>query len=169
MRLIRKSQSGSIILCANIVSDLCAYKGSLTLAPGKTYDPPLGKPGILTNQGEAGRLSLQRTVRVPGAAGGYAAFDDIHGYGWRLVVLGAQPEALRLSVENYRFFSSALAGKVVYISEEDDITGGYREWFEGHMGHDCTVLVRPDFYVFGHSPCSGVDDLVNDLRSKLGG
>ncbi len=94
-------------------------------------------------------------------------FDQVHGYGWRLLNLGDRSIESLLSEELTRYFSTALSGRCVSISAEEDFEGEYRDWFHTHMALDHVVLIRPDFYVFGHAPTEEVDTLVQNLRSKL--
>lgn len=125
--------------------------------PGRSYDPPLGRPGILTDQPESGHLGLQRKLKLPN--GDKVLFDGVHGYGWRLISLGDTPVVL--GEEAAEVFAS-LGGKCVSISDDEDYEGEYREWFTTAMAVGDAVLVRPDFYVFGHAPVVGdeVDQLV---------
>jgi len=136
-------------------------------APSGGYDPPLGQPGTLTSQTEAGHLSLQRRLTICGQA--YKPlFDEVHGYGWRLLTLDDSTIEESISPDSRDFFFRALGGKCISIMDEQDSEGEYREWFKGHMGLDHVILIRPDFYVFGHAPKGDVEGLVRELRTKLG-
>lgn len=66
------------------------------------------------------------------------------------------------------FFQRVLGGRCICISDQEDCAGEYREWFGNEMGLDHAVLVRPDFYVFGHAQMSKVNALVADLRATMG-
>lgn len=72
-----------------------------------------------------------------------------------------------LSEESRAFFAGTLGGKCISVSSGEDVKGEYRRWFEEDMGLDHAVLIRPDFYVFGHAPKSQVNALVQELRSKM--
>lgn len=65
------------------------------------------------------------------------------------------------------FFLEGLGGKCVNIARENDVTGEYTEWFERDLGKDHVVLIRPDFYNFGHTEVSDVNALVGLLKSKM--
>ncbi len=136
-------------------------------APGAGYDPPLGQPGILTSQPEAGHLSFQRRLRVRDQTE-QPLFDDVHGYGWFLLAYGNKSVESQLLDEDREFFLDGLKGQCVNISAEEDVSGEYRDWFADHMELDSVVLIRPDFYIFGHAPSAEVNGLVQDLRKKLG-
>ncbi len=88
----------------------------------------------------------------------------MHGYGWFLLSPSRTPV---LSAESTAFFVDTLGGKIVSVSLEEDVEGGYAAWFDG-LGSDQVVLVRPDFYVFGHAAMPEVDALVGELQAKLG-
>ena len=95
-------------------------------------------------------------------------FDSVHGYGWRLISYGPDSVEARLSQNSTELFMRTLGGRCVHITPEQDEEGEYRDWFENQLGSDHVVLVRPDFYIFGHAPAGEVDGLVNELRVKLG-
>ena len=140
---------------------------SLHIAPGRVYNPPLGRPGLLTSQLEAGHLALHRRLKIhPGTEG--TLFDEVYGYGWCLLNIGNRSVQSRLSKESQQFFVDTLRGQCVNVSAEEDSDGEYHNWFAKHMGLDHVVLIRPDFYVFGHAPMDDVEELVDDLRQKLG-
>lgn len=134
-------------------------------APPKGFDPPLGKPGLLTDQKESGHLSLHRPLKIGDTA--TAWFDQVHGYGWRLVSMSTVPLDGLLDEQSREFFLSRLNGKCVNIKPEEDTTGEYTRWFEQDLGADHVVLVRPDFYNFGHVHVDEVNALVSQLRSKM--
>jgi hypothetical protein len=123
--------------------------------PGRRFDPPLGRPGTLTAQPEAGKLSLHRRLATGGPK---PWFDAVHGYGWMLVTMEKTPD---LTGDAAAFFKT-LGGKGVSISADED-DGEYAEWFAS-IGND-VVLVRPDFYVFGHGP--DANKLVDELRGMM--
>jgi hypothetical protein len=135
------------------------------LAPPKGFDPPLGKPGLLTDQEESGRLSLHRQLKIGEDDSSW--YDQIYGYGWRLVTMSPVPLESLLNDEARHLFIDRLSGKCINIKPEEDITGEYSEWFEKDLGQDHVVLIRPDFYNFGHAHVSEVNTLVGQLRSKM--
>ena len=73
-----------------------------------------------------------------------------------------------LSKASRDFFLQQLRGRCARISETEDVTGEYREWFHEQSRSDHAVLIRPDFYVFGHSELKDVDSLIDDPRIKMG-
>ena len=120
----------------------------------------------MTDQKASGHLSLQRRLRIDRSSED-RWFDDVYGYGWRLVSFGTDIEA-SLSSASKTFFLQNLGGICVNVTQQADSSGEYRKWFECDLGVDHVVLVRPDFYVFGHVHRSQVDCLVDELRSKMG-
>lgn len=134
-------------------------------APPKGFDPPLGKPGTLTDQTESGRLSLHRPLAVDGNSPRF--YDQIYGYGWRLVTMDPAPLETLLTEESRQFFLQHLSGRCINITPQEDITGEYARWFNEDLGDGHVVLIRPDFYNFGHAPATEVNQLVADLRAKL--
>lgn len=143
-------------------------RGLTIEAPPQLYNPPLGKPGILTDQKEAGELSLQRPLKVLLGVEDQPLFDAVHGYGWVLLNLGDTSVDSKLSRESRQFFTDVLGGKCISISSSQDYHGEYHAWFGNRMGLDHVVLIRPDFYVFGHVTTDKVDELVQELRTKMG-
>lgn len=84
-----------------------------------------------------------------------------------LITYGDKSVEERLSVESRDFFVDVLKGKCVAVTAEEDDHGEYREWFSDGLGLDHVVLVRPDFYVFGHASAQEVNDLVEQLRDMM--
>lgn len=72
-----------------------------------------------------------------------------------------------LDADARRFFLDSLGGKCVNIKPEEDVTGEYTQWFENDLGKDHAILIRPDFYNFGHTEVSNVNSLVRELQSKM--
>ena len=140
----------------------------LAAAPENGYDPPLGQPGILTTQSEAGRLSLQRTIRVKKGLEAAGLFDEVFGYGWILLTISEDPLEAQLDPVSHRFFCEDLKGKCISIRPEQDHEAEYQRWFATAMRPGDVVLIRPDFYVFGHCPQKDLDTLLRDLRTKIG-
>lgn len=144
---------------------LLAISDDEKVAPPKGFDPPIGRPGILTDQPCAGRLSLQRKLRRQ-EDGQEAWFDHAHGYGWRLLVFDhALPEQF-LDAKARSFFVDKLGGRVASITKEEDYTGDYSAWFDS-IGKDTAILVRPDFYVYGYAAFDQMSELVLSLQTKL--
>lgn len=118
----------------------------------------------MTDQQEAGCLSLHRPLRHGDAT---AWFDQIHGYGWRLVTMSPVPLENLLEADAREFFVDNLAGKCVNIRPDEDVSGEYEQWFQRDLGQDHVVLIRPDFYIFGHTEVADVNMLVRQLQSKM--
>ena len=99
------------------------------------------------------------TQLVQGKDGG-RRFDEVHGNGWRLVVLGADVERIG---GNERAWFESIGGRVVALADPDP---RFIRWFSEH---DTTyALQRPDFYLYGTAPTAQVATiLLDDLRSHL--
>lgn len=122
----------------------------------------------MTIQPEAGTLSLQRRLNVNHGTKPQPWFDDVHGYGWRLLSLGDHSVESQLSDRSREFLVRQLGGRCVNVTAEQDSDGEYRDWFDTQMGTDHALLVRPDFYVFGHAASGEVNGMIEELRSKMG-
>lgn len=143
---------------------MSSHDAALTSAPASVHQPSLGRPGLLTEQPEAGKLSLQRPLKHGERL---MLFDQVHGCGWRLLSLGHTSVEAGLSADSRSFFTGVLGGRCISVSPEEDVCGEYTRWFADDMGADHVVLIRPDFYVFGHAPVAGVNGLVQLLKAKV--
>ena len=87
-------------------------------------------------------------------------FDDVHGAGWRLLTIDADP--IELDADTHHWFAS-IGGAVVAVPPEDPT---YRRWFHEHPS--TAALQRPDFHLYGTaaSPAEAVA-LVDHLRTRL--
>lgn len=94
-------------------------------------------------------------------------FDQVHGCGWRLLNIGPKSLESHLSHDARDFFCGVLGGTCISVSSDEDVGGEYSQWFANDMGRDHVVLIRPDFYVFGHASVSEVNDLVQQLKAKM--
>lgn len=94
--------------------------------------------------------------------------DEIYGSCWKLLSLAgtSPPIADQLQPIMKDFFNN-LDGKIIEITEAQDVTGGYQTWFTEHIGVGHVVVVRPDFYVFGHAHVREVNTLLDSLRAAL--
>lgn len=113
-------------------------------------------------------MSLQRRLKAAQDGQSCNLFDKVHGYGWRLLNFGADSATDMLSEESKAFFIRILGGKCISVAPEQDFEGEYQSWFTDNLGLDHVVLIRPDFYVFGHAPAQEVNGLVEQLREMLG-
>lgn len=102
-----------------------------SLRGGALAEPPDGLTGTLAPQG---RILLDgRVVR----------FDDALGSGWTLL---ARPDVdVHLGVPEESLLHG-LGGRVVQLSEAQDVDGVYRDFFESHGV--VAILYRPDFRIF---------------------
>ena len=127
------------------------------VGPEPTPVPPL--PGIEAGVVEAGSPHAG-SLFVQGAVGG-RRFDDVHGAGWRLVAIDAEP--LELDPATSRWFAS-IGGRVVTVPADDPV---YGRWFDEH--HATAALQRPDFHLYGTAASpAGAAALVERLRAGLG-
>ena len=99
------------------------------------------------------------TQFVQGLDGG-SRFDEVHGNGWRLVVLGADVECIG---RDERTWFESIGGRVVALGDPDAL---FSKWF---ARHDTTcALQRPDFYLYGTAPtAAAATQLLADLRRHL--
>ena len=120
-----------------------------------TDAPPL--PGITDGIIDPGSPHAG-TVFVQGSA--YATrFDDVHGAGWRLVTIDAEPIALDPVTRDW--FAS-IGGRIVTVAGYE----AYDRWF---TEHDATAaLQRPDFHLYGTAAsAAGAATLIDHLRTRL--
>jgi 3-(3-hydroxy-phenyl)propionate hydroxylase len=115
----------------------------------------------------AGELALQAPVRRDGATG---ASDEILGWGFTLMVRGADPAAL-LSDEQRAFLAELPANLAGFGGEPaangfEDVDGAFAAFFD-ELGVEA-ILVRPDFTIFGGvRSLDEVPALVDALRQRL--
>jgi flavoprotein hydroxylase len=123
-------------------------------------DKPAGRPepakplsgGLLHESPGAGVVVPQGRVRVGETTG---LFDDVVGRGF--VLLTTEPGGSE--------FLAELGTHVVRLDETVDVDDVYRP-FLARFGA-ASVLVRPDYHVFGTAGPGGLDTLVDDLRDRL--
>ena len=87
-------------------------------------------------------------------------FDETHGNGWRLLLLGVDVAGLG---SKERTWFDSLGGRVVVLEDPDPV---FARWF---AEHDITAaLQRPDFYLYGTAATVGdATSLLSDLRRHL--
>jgi hypothetical protein len=87
-------------------------------------------------------------------------FDEEHGNGWRLVVLGADVDCIG---REQRAWFESIGGCIVALADPDPM---FVRWF---AEHDTTcALQRPDFYLYGTAPtAAAATSLLADLRNHL--
>jgi resorcinol 4-hydroxylase (NADPH) len=127
-------------------------------------EPRLGYAGLYQiTDDHAGYLSPQGRVRRDGREG---LFDDVARKGWQLLVRprGEQVELDASSRALVRELGISVAA-FGPSGDTEDLDDVYASWFD-RLGTDA-ILVRPDFYVFGTSPLSGLDALLASARTAL--
>jgi flavoprotein hydroxylase len=146
------------IICVPNPAEAAARDDAMALAVGDEPAPAPGLPDITTGfihptVPHAGRQLVQGTDRG-------RPFDDVHGTGWRLVVLGADFAAIG---GDERAWFESIGGRVVALGDPDPL---YVRWF---AEHDTTcALQRPDFYLYGTAPTvATATTLLADLRNHL--
>jgi 2-polyprenyl-6-methoxyphenol hydroxylase-like FAD-dependent oxidoreductase len=131
--------------------------------PSSAILPRLG-PGINLDDRHGGTLAVGGQV---GYAGKLGHFDDVIGTGFVLLARGADPMT-SLSPQSAALFQG-LGGIAVGFGTDcgaDDVAAAYGRWFD-ELDVD-TVLVRPDFYVFGTAKgANGADSLVQALAARI--
>lgn len=131
--------------------------------PPDGFDPPLGRPGVFTDQDSAAKLSLHRRLKT--TSGGVEWADKLlGGLRWTLLTNDAALRH-RLSSETAKRFEHALNGALVVVAPEQDISGEYGAWLR-ELDADA-VLVRPDFYVYGAARSHTVEALLEDAFLRL--
>jgi 3-(3-hydroxy-phenyl)propionate hydroxylase len=111
-------------------------------APPPPAEPTLVSGVLHPGDPLAGSLAPQSLVRHAGKEG---RFDDLFGWGFQLIGWRCNP-ADHLRADELRFLER-IGTAVVGLSEENDVTGAYAEFFHGHQ--ILGLLARPDFVVFG--------------------
>jgi 2-polyprenyl-6-methoxyphenol hydroxylase-like FAD-dependent oxidoreductase len=146
----------------------------LSAARGASEDQPMPAPSIPSMRSElvaedtplAGTLSIQADVELAGERG---RFDDVVGHGFVLIGRGGDPA--RTLPEEARDYLSSLGSRTAHFGSDEegafhDVTGAYERWLADV--DVTTVLVRPDFYVYGSAR---TDDellvLIDRLRAGL--
>jgi flavoprotein hydroxylase len=86
-------------------------------------------------------------------------FDDVHGAGWRLIVVGHAP---KIDDEVARWFDT-IGGRIVTVAADDPVYGSWS------TTHSCTAaLQRPDFHLYGTAADpSQTSALLSELRDRI--
>ena len=147
------------VICVPDPADATARDEMMAAGVGDEVAPAPGLPA-LTSGFIHPTARHAGTQLVQGADGG-RPFDERHGNGWRLVVLGA--DADRVGRDERVWFES-MGGCVVTLADPDP---AFLRWF---AEHDTTyALQRPDFYLYGTaSTAEEATTLLVDLRAHLG-
>ena len=146
------------VICVPDPAEAAARDEAMALGVGHEPAPAPGLPDITSGflhprAPYAGRQFVQgKDCGRP--------FDDVHGHGWRLVVLGVDVDAVG---RDERGWFESIGGQVVALTDPDPV---YRRWFADH--DVAGALQRPDFYLYGSAPkAAAADSLLADLRSHL--
>ncbi len=96
---------------------------------------------------------------VQGKVGG-RPFDEVHGNGWRLVVVDVDPSGVG---DEQRGWFTTIGGAIVALTEPDPT---FERWFQEHDTK--YALSRPDFYLYGTATtAASASALLDDLRQHL--
>jgi len=145
------------VICVPDPAEAAARDAAMAPLVGTEPTEATRLPGIIDGIIDPGSPHAG-TVVVQGSA--YATrFDDVHGAGWRLVTIDAEPIALDPVTRDW--FAS-IGGRIVTVAGYD----AYDRWF---AEHDATAaLQRPDFHLYGTaaSPADAAT-LIDHLRTRL--
>jgi hypothetical protein len=161
--IIRQSIAAGEVVCitdpeAARRRDEAFWSGQIPESPpfpalrgGALADPADRLTGTLAPQGR-----LER-------GGRRGRFDDIYGSGWTLLTRTATE--VHLAGPDAAFFA-AIGGRVVSITETEDIEGTYREFFK--VNELAAIIYRPDFRIFGTAAEDAeIPALVSRLHDRL--
>ena len=148
------------VICVPDPAEAAARDEAMAAGVGEEPAPAPGLPSI-TEGFIHPTAPHAGTQFVQGKVGG-RLFDEVHGNGWRLVVLGADVE--NIGVDERDWFGS-IGGAVVVLDDPDP---HFLRWFTGHA--TACALQRPDFYLYGTATTAQqATALLADLRLHLAG
>jgi 2-polyprenyl-6-methoxyphenol hydroxylase-like FAD-dependent oxidoreductase len=131
------------------------------LAQQKMPSPRLGSSLLMRDADpNSGTLGRQGRVQLNGRVG---LFDDLVGTGF--VLIGHDHDPTEFLGDDQRAFLGRVGATVVGVGARctvQDLDGTYKRWFE-EIGCE-SLLVRPDFYVYGAGKAG---ELVDDLMAAL--
>ncbi|MFW0796833.1 bifunctional 3-(3-hydroxy-phenyl)propionate/3-hydroxycinnamic acid hydroxylase [Gordonia sp. CPCC 205515] len=141
---------------------------SAGMTPPAPPRPGLG-PGLHTGP-TGGMLARQGRVRV--GSDDVVLFDDAFGGPGTLITRRADaleglPADLRERLTALGISLVALSGTADGVAVIEDVDGTYQEWFD-ELGVD-TVLVRPDFHLYGSTMIDDTVKLVDDFVTSVAG
>jgi hypothetical protein len=147
------------VICVPDPAEAAARDEEMAAAVGEEPTPAPGLPGI-----DAGFIhpSAPHAGRqfVQGRIGG-RLFDEVHGNGWRLVVLDASVDTVG---RNELSWFESIGGRIIRLAGPDPLFVG---WFAEHA--TSYALQRPDFYLYGTAQTEDqATALLGDLRVHLG-
>jgi 2-polyprenyl-6-methoxyphenol hydroxylase-like FAD-dependent oxidoreductase len=146
------------VICVPDPAEAAARDVAMAAGVGDEPSPAPGLPGISSGfihptAPHAG------TQFVQGKDGGRRS-DEVHGDGWRLVVLGSDVECID---RNERAWFESIGGRAVALADPDPL---FVRWFAEHDTR--CALQRPDFYLYGTAPTAEeATRLLADLRLHL--
>jgi flavoprotein hydroxylase len=146
------------VICVPDPADAAARDEAMAAGVG---DEPMPAPGLptITSGFIHPTAAHAGTQFVQGRDGG-RRFDEVHGNGWRLVVLNAGVGCIG---GNERAWFESIGGRVVVLDDPDPL---FVHWFTEH--HVTCALQRPDFYLYGTAPTAKeATTLLADLRHHL--
>ena len=146
------------VICVPDPVEAAARDETMAAGVGDEPAPAPGLPG-LTSGFIHPTAPHAGTQLVQGDDGG-RRFDEAHGNGWRLVVVGTDVEHVG---RNECAWFESIGGHTVALVDPDPL---FVRWFEQH---DTTyALQRPDFYLYGTAPTAEkATQLLADLRHHL--
>ncbi|MBF6193642.1 bifunctional 3-(3-hydroxy-phenyl)propionate/3-hydroxycinnamic acid hydroxylase [Nocardia sp. CDC186] len=170
---VRFSTSLGQVICITDPAEAAARDARMIAEWEASRKPPAPpRPGLgdgLHVGATGGMLARQGRVRVGGDD--VVLFDDALGGPGAVITrtadaLTAIPAAARASLRALGVNLVALSGPAGACAVVDDVDGTYRAWFD-ELGAD-TVLIRPDFHLYGSSSAAGTADLVDGFLSRIG-
>jgi hypothetical protein len=120
--------------------------GVLHRTPGGAVAPPAGQLGLQARICMGGRTDLFDRFRT--------------GAGFTVISAAADPRAPLSDIQVAAL--ERIGAEFYHVTPAMDVDGRYRAW----LG-DRTVVVRPDFYVFGWADTAQVPGLVDDLLAQV--
>lgn len=146
------------VICVPDPAEAALRDKAMSASVGEAPAPAPGLPDITSGfihpaAPHAGRQFVQ------GKEGGNP-FDQVHGNGWRLVVLGDDVGSIG---RGERAWFESIGGRVVALHDPDPT---FVHWFAAH--ETTCVLQRPDFYIYGTtSAAARATSLLSDLQLHL--
>jgi 2-polyprenyl-6-methoxyphenol hydroxylase-like FAD-dependent oxidoreductase len=146
------------VICVPDPAEAAARDRAMAVSVGEKPAPAPGLPTI-TEGFIHPSAPHGGTQFVQGKVGG-RLFDEVHGNGWRLVMLGAEGESIG---GNERDWFESIGGVVIVLDDPDPL---FLRWFTEHA--TACALQRPDFYLYGTATSAQqATALLADLRLHL--
>jgi hypothetical protein len=146
------------VICVPDSAEAAARDEAMAAGVGSESAPAPGLPAMTT--GFIHPTAPYAGTQFVQGKDGDRLFDEMHGNGWRLVLLGADGNAVG---GGERSWFESIGGRVVPLEEPDPFL---IRWFTDH-GTTC-ALQRPDFYLYGTASTEKeATILLGDLRQHL--